>query len=114
MLVLAGAAVVGAVALWLRHAPAPVGREHAAPARPSLHAAPPGDVSAASGGAARSIPEFLRARFPTSGRIPELVFLGATCECSRDFAGTLAKLAPLEDQRGFSLIISFKIIGGKP
>ena len=59
MLVLAGAAVVGAVALWLRHAPVPAGREHAAPARPTV-----------------------------------LVFLGATCECSKGFVRTLAGIAP--------------------
>ena len=105
MLVLAGAAVVGAVAVWLRHAPAPVGREHAAPARPSLHAAPPGDVSAASGGAARSIPESLRSRLPTSSRPTVLVFLGATCECSKGFARTLAGITPFLGPRASVLAV---------
>ena len=94
ILVIVGAAVAGALALWLRHPAAPGAREHDSPKRLSLHAASPGDVTALNAGPGRSIPEFLRGRLPTAGRPTVLVFLGATCECSRGFAHTLAKIAP--------------------
>lgn len=85
--VLAGAALVRA-----RTVPQPA--EHAAPSRPSRHAAPPEDVAALNAAVVRRVPESLVGVMLPRNEPAVVVFLKAGCGCSEDFARMLTALAP--------------------
>jgi hypothetical protein len=94
------AAIVGlavaAVALAAGIAP-PAGRParvaHAAPKRPSLHAAPAGDLAALNASFARRVPAPLTADLLPDARPGVVFFLKSDCACSRGFAGWASALA---------------------
>lgn len=68
--------------------------EHAAPFRPSRHAAPPEDVAALNAAGPRRVPESLAGLVLPDGRPAVLLFLKADCGCSEDFARMFSGLAP--------------------
>jgi hypothetical protein len=74
--------------------PTPAAVEHAAPKRPSLHAAPAGDAAALNAAVARRVPDTLAAALlPDAARPGVVFFLKADCQCSRGFAGWASALA---------------------
>lgn len=93
---IAGLATVAIVPLAAGIAP-PAARpalvEHAAPKRPSLHAAPPGDAAALNASVARRVPAALAADLLPDARPAVVFFLKADCACSRGFAGWASALA---------------------
>ena len=68
--------------------------EPAAAKRPSLHAAPAGDVAALNTDVARRLPSALAPAILADGHPGVVVFLKADCECSKGFAITATALAP--------------------
>ena len=92
---IAGLALVAAVVLAAGIAPParPARVEHAAPKRPSLHAAPAGDVAALNAAVARRVPAALAADLLPDARPGVVFFLKADCACSRGFAGWASALA---------------------
>jgi len=68
--------------------------EPVAAKRPSLHAAPVGDVAALNTDAARRLPSALAPAILADGRAGVVIFLKADCECSKGFAVTATALAP--------------------
>ncbi len=67
--------------------------EHAAPKRPSLPAAPAGDVAVLNAAFARRVPAALAADLLPDARPGVVFFLKADCACSRGFAGWASALA---------------------
>jgi hypothetical protein len=96
-----GLATVSAVALAAGvAAPArrPARVEHAAPKRPSLHAAPADDVAALNAAFARRVPAALAADLLPDARPGVVFFFKADCACSRGFAGWASALAAHLDE----------------
>lgn len=90
---LATVAVVAMVAGIAAPAGRPARVEHAAPKRPSLHAAPASDVAALNAAFARRVPAALAADLLPDARSGVVFFLKADCACSRGFAGWASALA---------------------
>jgi hypothetical protein len=93
---LAGMAAVAAfmaVAAWWQPGRS-VDREHDAPHRPSLHAAPPTDTVALNAAPPRVLPQTLAGEILAAGRPSVVIFLKADCECSKGFARHAQALAP--------------------
>jgi len=91
--------VTGLVALLMglvlvRMRTAPRSAEHAAPVRPSRHAAPPEDVAALNTAGPRRVPESLAHTVLPDGRPAVVVFLKADCSCSEEFAKMFTALTP--------------------
>ncbi len=95
--VVAGAALLLSAGLPVASRPGVV--EHAAPERPSLHAASAGDVAALNVAIERRVPAALAAELLPDGRPTVVVFLKADCGCSRRFAGWASSLAPRLEPR---------------
>ena len=93
IVVLATVAVVALAAGIAAPARRPAGVEHAAPKRPSLHAAPAGDVAALNAAFSRRVPAALAADLLPDARPGVVFFLKADCACSRGFAGWVSALA---------------------
>ena len=68
--------------------------EPAGAKRPSLHAAPAGDVAALNTDVARRLPSALAPAILADGHPGVVLFLKADCECSKGFAVTATALAP--------------------
>ena len=68
--------------------------EHAAPKRPSLHAAPPADAAALNADVVRRLPSPLAEQLLPDARPGVVVFLKADCDCSQGFAVMVSALAP--------------------
>jgi hypothetical protein len=94
----AGAAAVVGVMLAVRTVasggPRPALVEHAAPKRPSLHAAPAGDVAALNADVQKRLPGPLVDELLPGGRPGMVIFLKADCDCSKGFAVMASALAP--------------------
>jgi len=94
----AGLTIVAVAGLALKTAGFGVARsavpEPAAAKRPSLHAAPAGDVAALNTDVARRLPSALTPAILADGHPGVVVFLKADCECSKGFAITATALAP--------------------
>ncbi len=86
-------ALIAAVAL-LRSRTATEPVEHAAPFRPSLHAAPPDDVAALNATAPRRVPEGLESAVLPDDRPAVVLFLKAGCGCSEGFARMFTSIEP--------------------
>lgn len=86
------ALLAGLVALRAPIASRPL--EHAAPVRPSRHAAPPDDVLALNAAGPRRVPESLREAVLPDERPAVVLFLKAGCGCSEDFARMFTALEP--------------------
>ena len=98
MMAAAGAvAVVGAMLAFRTAASGmvrPAVAEHASPKRPSLHAAPAGDVAALNADVEKRLPGPLVHELVPSGRPGVVIFLKADCDCSKGFAVMVSALAP--------------------
>ena len=98
MMATAGAvAVVGAMLAFRTAASGmvrPAVAEHASPKRPSLHAAPAGDVAALNADVEKRLPGPLVDELVPSGRPGVVIFLKADCDCSEGFAEMVSALAP--------------------
>jgi hypothetical protein len=94
----AAAVVVVSIGLAVRTAssgvPGPAAAEHAAPKRPSLHAAPAADAAALNADVVRRLPRALAGDLLADGRPGMLIFLKADCDCSKGFARMISTLAP--------------------
>lgn len=92
--VIPGLVALMASAALVRTRDAPRAVEHAAPFRPSRHAAPPEDVAALNAAVIRRVPEPLARLVLPDERPAVVLFLKSDCGCSEDFARMFAAIEP--------------------
>jgi hypothetical protein len=84
----------------------PAVAEHAAPKRPSLHAAPAGDLAVLNADVVRRLPGPLADELLPAGRPGVVIFLKADCDCSKGFAGMVSAVAAhLGEHAKFTAVI---------